>query len=136
MKDLIKRIIISLISWWLIWYLLFLLTQWATIVQWEYLEYNLLYFILLFLITWYLFIFFGIYPLHIKMTKATLFVCWLALIIIGDTVLTNNPSKLIFVGDIFKLLGAILTVLAWTNVLITDKVKKEKADKKIEIIEV
>jgi len=33
-------------------------------------------------------------------------------------------------------LGVVLTLLAWTNVLITDKVKKMKADKKVEIIEV
>lgn len=70
------------------------------------------------------------------MSKATLFVCGLALIIIWDTVLTNNPMSLVYVADLFKLLGVVLTLLAWTNVLVTDKVKKEKADSKIEIIEV
>jgi len=43
---------------------------------------------------------------------------------------------MVYVGDLFKLIGVVLTLLARTNVLVTDKVKKEKADKKIEIIEV
>ena len=43
---------------------------------------------------------------------------------------------MVYVSDLFKLIGVVLTLLAWTNVLVTDKVKKEKADKKIEIIEV
>jgi len=70
------------------------------------------------------------------MSKATLFVFGLALVVIGDTVLTNNPADMVYVGDLFKLVGVILTLLAWTNVLVTDKVRKEKADEKLEIIEV
>ncbi|MFA7298594.1 MAG: hypothetical protein WC010_03025 [Candidatus Absconditabacterales bacterium] len=70
------------------------------------------------------------------MTKATLFVLGLALIIIGDTVLLNDVTTYVYIGDIFKVLGVVLTLLAWTNLLITDKVKKQKQDKNIEIIEV
>jgi len=70
------------------------------------------------------------------MTKATLFVLGIALIIIGDTVLINDVSTYVYVGDIFKVLGVLLTLLAWTNVLVTDKVKKIQLDKKVEIIEV
>jgi ABC-type sulfate transport system permease component len=70
------------------------------------------------------------------MTKGTLFVLGLALIIIGQTVLLNDIENKVYIGDIFSLLGVILTLLAWTNVLITDKVKKVKAGKKVEIIEV
>jgi hypothetical protein len=51
-------------------------------------------------------------------------------------VLLNEPSKFVHVSDLFKLIGVIITLLAWTNVLITDKVKKKKEDSKIEIIEV
>jgi ABC-type sulfate transport system permease component len=70
------------------------------------------------------------------MTKGTLFVLGLALIIIGQTVLLNDITTKVYVGDIFSLLGVVLTLLARTNVLITDKVRKVKADKKVEIIEV
>lgn len=136
MKDIIKRVVISFVSWGFLWYLLFLFVNNATIVQWAYSEYNILYYIILTVICLYLFILFGIYPVHVKMTKATLFVCWLALVVIWDTVLTNNPSNSIYVGDLFKLLWVVLTLLAWTNLLITDKVTKQSADSKIEIIEV
>jgi hypothetical protein len=51
-------------------------------------------------------------------------------------VLLNDIETKVYVGDIFSLLGVVLTLLAWTNVLITDKVRKAKANKKVEIIEV
>lgn len=70
------------------------------------------------------------------MTKGTLFVIGIALILISKTVLVNDGAKHIYIGDIFAVLGVVLTLLAWTNLLITDKVKKVKADKKVEIIEV
>jgi len=47
---------------------------------------------------------FGIYPLHFRMTKATLFVMGIGLIIIGDTVLLNDITTYVYVGDIFKVL--------------------------------
>jgi len=70
------------------------------------------------------------------MTKATLFVMGLALIVIWDTVLLNDITTYVYVGDIFKVLWVILTLLAWTNVLITDKVKKKKQEKNVQVIEV
>lgn len=136
MKDIIKRLVIGVVSGGLIGYVFFLFMKGAIIVHGEFLEYNWIYYILLFVVCLYLFILFGIYPIHIRMTKPTLFVCGLALIVIGDTVLTNNPVDFVYVADLFKLLGVLLALLAWTNVLITDKVKKEKADSKVEIIEV
>jgi len=136
MKDIVKRVLISLISGGLLWYLLFLLTKWAIIVHGEFLEYNTIYYIILSAVCLYLFILFGIYPIAHKMSKATLFVFGLGLIVIWDTVLINKPTDMVYVGDLFKLIGVVLTLLARTNVLVTDKVRKEKADKKIEIIEV
>lgn len=136
MKDLIKRILISIISGWFLGYLGYLFFQNIMIVQWGFEQYNMIYYLILVLICLFLFIFFGVYPVHFRMTKATLFVMGIALIIIGDTVLLNDISTYVYVGDIFKILGVILTLLAWTNVLITDKVKKKGQSKKIEVIEV
>ncbi len=136
MKDILKRIVISIIFGALIWYLLFLFMNSAIIVQWEFLESNNLYYIILLAICVYLFVFFGIYPINIKMTKATLFVMGLALVIIWDTVLTNNSSNYVFVADLFKVVWVLLSILCWTNLLVTDKVKKIKDSKNIEIIEV
>jgi hypothetical protein len=136
MKDIFKRVSISVISWWFIWYIAYLFFQNIIIVQSWFIGYNTIYYAILILICLFLFILFGIYPVYFKMTKATLFVFWIALIIIWDTVLLNDVTTHVYVGDIFKLLWVILTLLAWTNVLITDKVKKQKQNKNIEIIEV
>jgi len=136
MKDILKRIIISVISWLFIWYLAYLFFQNTIIVQWWFVEYNVIYYLILILVCLFLFILFGVYPIHFRMTKATLFVLWIALIIIWDTVLLNDVTTYVYVGDIFKVLWVVLTLLAWTNVLITDKVRKQKQDKNIEIIEV
>jgi len=136
MKDIIKRISISVVSWWFLGYIAYLFFQNTIIVQWSFMEYNIMYYGILFLICLFLFILFGIYPIHFKMTKATLFVLGIALIIIWDTVLLNDIQNYVYVSDIFKVLWVVLTLLAWTNVLITDKVKKQKQDKRVEIIEV
>ncbi len=136
MKDIFKRVFISIISWIFLGYLAYLFFQNIVIVQWGFLEYNSLYYLVLALICLFLFILFGVYPIHFKMTKASLFVLGLTLIIIWDTVLINDVATSVYVGDIFKIFGVVLTLLAWTNVLITDKVKKQKQDKNIEIIEV
>jgi len=136
MKDIIKRIIISVISGLFLGYLAYLFFQGTVIVQSGYLEYTTIYYIILTLICLFLFILFGIYPVHFRMTKATLFVLGLALIVIGDTVLLNDVATYVYIGDIFKVLWVVLTLLAWTNLLITDKVLKKKQEKNIEIIEV
>lgn len=136
MKDLFKRIMISVISGWFLGYVAYLFFQNITIVQSGFIEYNMVYYVILLLICLFLFVLFGIYPVHFKMTKATLFVLGIALIIIWDTVLLNDIANHVYVADIFKVLWVVLTLLAWTNVLITDKVKKQKQSKKVEIIEV
>ena len=136
MKDIIKRVVIGVISGALLGYLAFLFVSKITIVQTGYTQFATLYFLILVVVCLVLFIFFAVYPVHFRMTKGTLFVFGLALIIIGQTVLLNDVATKVYVGDIFSLLGVVLTLLARTNVLITDKVKKVKADKKVEIIEV
>jgi len=136
MKDIIKRIIISIISWLFLGYLAYLFFQNTVIVQSFYIEYNTIYYLVLALICLFLFILFGIYPVHFRMTKATLFVLGLALIIIWDTVLLNDISTHVYIWDIFKVLWVVLTLLSRTNVLITDKVQKKKQAKNVEIIEV
>lgn len=136
MKDILKRIIISIVSGGFLWYLAYLFFQNTIIVQGWFIEYNAIYYLILTLICLFLFIFFGIYPVHFRMTKATLFVIGIALIIIGDTVLLNTIETYVYIWDIFKVLGVVLTLLAWTNVLITDKVKQQKQQKNMEIIEV
>ncbi|MEI7919146.1 MAG: hypothetical protein WCH65_02845, partial [bacterium] len=66
-------------------YLAYLFFQTTVIVQSGFIEYNSLYYLVLVLICLFLFVLFGIYPVHFRMTKATLFVVGIALIVIGDT---------------------------------------------------
>ncbi len=136
MKDIIKRVLISVFSGSLLWYLAYLYFQQIVIVQSWFTEYNIVYYGVLIIICLILFVFFGVYPVHFKMTKATLFVMGIALIIIWDTVLLNDVSNHVYIADMFKVVWVILTFLAWTNVLITDKVKKVWIDRKVKIIEV
>ncbi|MEI7563503.1 MAG: hypothetical protein WCJ39_07915 [bacterium] len=58
------------------------------------------------------------------------------MLVLGDTIFLNTPERSVYVGDLMKLFGVLLILLAWTNVLITDKVNKDKKMKKVEIIEV
>jgi hypothetical protein len=50
--------------------------------------------------------------------------------------LLNDMANHVYVADIFKVLWVVLTLLAWTNILITDKTKKQKQSKKVQVIEV
>jgi hypothetical protein len=136
MKDFIKRISIGIVSGVFIWYVAYLFFQNNIIVQTEFLAYNNIYFLILIVIWLILFLLFSVYPVYIKMTKATLFVFGIALIIIWNTVLLNIPEQHIYIWDLVKVFWVVLTLLAWTNTLITDKVQKKKQNKKIQIIEV
>lgn len=136
MKDLLKRLSIAIISWWLFWYVLYLFLKGQTIVQTGFSEYNMIYILVLLVSCLYLFVFFAVYPIYIKMSKVTLLVLGIALIIMGDTVLINIPDQKIYISDIIKVFGVIISLLSWTNVFITSKVKKEKETKKVEIIEI
>ena len=136
MKDLLKRCCIWLISGGFLWYLAYLFMKGIVFVQgWLPLSVSR-YYLIITLIFVFLFIFFALYPVHFKMNKATLFLVWLCLLVLGDTIFINTPEQGVFVGDLLKLLGVLLILLAWTNVLITDKVNNDKKMKKIEIIEV
>lgn len=136
MKDILKRVIISVVSWLYIWYLVFLFMWWQIIVGSWYEQYNLRYFAVLLLILLVLFIFFWIYPIHFRMTKWTLFVIWIFLIVVWNWVLLDDAKNYIFVWDLFEILWVVLVLLAWTNILITSKVTKKSKEKWIEIIEV
>jgi len=80
--------------------------------------------------------FYGIYPIHVKFSKATCLVVGLALIIFSQVILINDGPNGVFVGDLFSVLGVIILVLFPTNIITTDKVKKSKAKKNEVIIEV
>ena len=136
MKDLLKRISIWIVSWSFMWYITYLFFTWKTIVYQWFSEFNILYFIILAIIALYLFILFAIHPIYMKINKITLFVMWIGLVLMGDTVFINNSELYIYISDITKILGSFLVVLAWTNFFVSSKSKKQKENSKMEIIEV
>lgn len=136
MKDFLKRFSISVISISMISYLVYLFLNKQIIVQSQFIEYNVVYMVILVLIFLYLLILFGIYPIYFRMTKASLFVLWIAMIILWNNVLINNVDLNIYISDFIKILWVCFLMFCWNNVLITDKIKKQKNDSKLEIIEI
>ena len=136
MKDFIKRLLVIIIFWILAWYLIYSLIVWKSIVQSQYSNMNLLFYIILIAICMYIAIFYWIYPIHIKFSRSTLFVLWLSAIIMWKTVFLDDPMNNIYFWDISSVLWVIILIIWPTNLITTSKVKKIKEDKNIEIIEV
>ena len=136
MKDFIKRLLVIIIFWILAWYLIYSLIVWKSIVQSQYSNMNLLFYIILIAICMYIAIFYWIYPIHIKFSRSTLFVLWLSAIIMWKTVFLDDPMNNIYFWDISSVLWVFILIIWPTNLITTSKVKKIKEDKNIEIIEV
>lgn len=107
-----------------------------SLVQSEYENVNILFYIILIVLSLYVSVFYGLYPIHIKFSRATLFVLGLSAIIMGKTVFLNDPINSVYFGDLSCVLGVILLIVWPTNLIVTSKVKKVKEDKNLEIIEV
>lgn len=136
--DVIKRTLIVAIWAAFLAYMVYLFTHQQVIVQWEYIEFNAIMYGLLMAVILYKIVFFGIVPkafFGMKMTKATILVTGVVLIMIGDHMLLNDPDLHVYVGDIVKILWVVITILAPTNAFITKKVKKAKEESTMEIIE-
>ena len=136
MKDFIKRILVIIIFWILAWYLIYSLIVWKSIVQSQYSNMNVLFYLILIAICMYIAIFYWIYPIHIKFSRSTLFVLWLSAIIMWKTVFLDDPMNNIYFWDISSVLWVVILIIWPTNLITTSKVKKIKEDKNIEIIEV
>jgi hypothetical protein len=136
MRDIIKRLFIILLYGALLAYVVYLYGINATIVQWSYVDLQILLYILLFVFALYKFVFYGVYPVKIQFSKVTLFVLGLVLLFVGEYVLINNPTQWVYIADLVKIIAVVLIVLSPTNILHTDKVMKKEKQKGVEIIEV
>ena len=138
LPDIIKRTAITVIGAAFLAYIVYLFTNGQVIVQGEYENLNELLYVLLTAFILYKIVFFGIFPkalFGMKMTKATMLVSGIILILIGHYVLLNDASNHIFLWDIVKIIWVIITILGPTNMLISKKVKKKADESKMEIIE-
>ena len=136
MKDRIKRSIVILIFWIFLLYLIWLISQWTSIVKSGYENLNIPMYIILILLCLYMIWLYGIYPIHIKFSRATALVIWLFFIVISQVLLANDGYSHIYIWDMFSVLWVAILILFPTNILTTDKVKKQKAKKNEVIIEV
>ena len=136
MFDLIKRIVITIISGAVILYTGMLVSSHTIIVQPEYLGMNLVSMITMIIIAGYMMIVYGIYPLYHPMQKRILAIIGIACIIFGHTILLNDYNSSIYAGDIMKIFGVIIVWLGATGILTsTKKIAGQKKWKTIEIIE-
>ena len=133
MKDRIKRGIVIAIFGVFLWYLIWLISQWTMIVKPEHSNRNIPMYIILIVLCIYMIWLYGIYPIHIKFSRATSLVISLFFIVISQVLLANDGYAHIYIWDLFSVLWVSILILFPTNILTTDKVKKQK-DKKNEII--
>ena len=136
MKDKIKRSIVITIFGLFLLYLIWLISQWTMIVQNQYAGRNIPMYVILIALCLYMIWLYGIYPIHIKFSRATALVIWLLFIVISQIMLANDGYSHIYIWDMFSVLWVLILILFPTNILTTEKVKKQKAKKDEIIIEV
>lgn len=136
MKDLFKRIWIITFFGLFTWYLVYSILNWVMIVNPQYIELNYIFYAILIILSLYIAVYYGIYPMHIKFSRAILFVIGIASIIMGKTVLANNGIEGVFFWDIACVFWVITLIIGPTGLIFTQKVKKQKEERELEIIEV
>lgn len=137
MKDKLKRGLVIAIFWAFLVYLGWMIFKWEPIVNTQSVSSSRdvpLYVILIALCIYMIF-FYGIYPIHIKFSRATSLFIALFFIVISQY-LANDWKEWIIIWDLFSVLWVLTLILFPTNILTTDKVKKQKAKKNEIIIEV
>lgn len=136
MRDVIKRSIVITIFGLFLLYLFWLIYQWESIVKSEYSGRNIPMYVILILFCVYMIALYWIYPIHIKFSRATSLVIWLLFIVISQIVLANDWYSHIYIWDMFSVLWVLILILFPTNILTTEKVKKDKSKKDEIVIEV
>ena len=137
MKDKLKRGLVIAIFWAFLVYLGWMIFQWEPIVNSQLVSSSrdIPLYVILIALCIYMIFFYGIYPIHIKFSRATSLFIALFFIVISQF-LANDWSKWIIIWDLFSVLWVVILILFPTNLITTDKVKKEKAKKNEVIIEV
>lgn len=137
MKDIFKRIIIISFFWLFTGYLLYSLIIGKPIVNNQYDNYmNYIFYAIFILLSLYVGIYYGIYPMHIKFSRAILFVIGLSSIIMGKVILANDWLQAIYFWDLASVFGVVILIIWPTGLIFTNKIHKQKEEKDLEIIEV
>ncbi len=133
--DIVKRSIFWILFVAIISYLVYLLTNWTIIVNENFLDKNNIVYWLYILIFLYYIVFYTIKPTYIKRYKLRNTLLWIFVIVSSQTFLANMWSENIYYADILTVIWVFLTIIWPTNLLISKKLKQEKQEKKMEVIE-
>lgn len=135
MKEIIRKIIISVICILILAYLLFLFQNNQIITTEAYLTNNNLFYLLLALIPLYFLINFVVLKKYPAKHKIIGVLIGIITILFSKFYLINDGLNGQFIGDLFTIIGIIIIWVSPTNILINSKIKKMRDDKKVEIIE-
>ncbi|HKL44008.1 MAG TPA: hypothetical protein VJ892_01885 [Candidatus Absconditabacterales bacterium] len=133
--DIVKRSIFGILFVAIISYLVYLLTNGTIIVNENFLDKNNIVYGLYILIFLYYIVFYTIKPTYIKRYKLRNTLLGIFVIVSSQTFLANMGSENIYYADILTVIGVFLTIIGPTNLLISKKLKQEKQEKKMEVIE-
>lgn len=133
--DKLKRIILFICFGGILWYLIYLICNGITIVNWSN-SVNYIIYWLLIIIFLYFIIFYSIKPTYIKWFKVINTLIWLFIVYISQSFLLNSWYDKIYYWDIFSVIWVIITILWLTNVFLSSKSKKQQDESKSEIIEI
>ncbi len=135
--DWIKRLGIFTFSSAVLVYLGYLFQADTVIIQEWIAEYwNLGSYIVLGIIFLYFLLCYAIKPMYFKKAKLLNIILGLVVLLIWHQVLVNDTSSQLYIGDIITVVGIIVTFVGGTNLIVSQKVKQQKEDAEIEIIEV
>lgn len=137
MKDMIKRLAVISFFGLFTWFLCYNLILGKPILQNE--DNQLLHYLfygILILLSLYVGVYYGIYPMHIKFSRAILFVIGISAIIMGETMFANDGLNGLYFGDLAKVFGVVVLIVGPTGLIFTKRIHKQKEEKELEIIEV
>lgn len=135
MFDIIKRILVTVISGAVIVYTWSLISSQAIIVQPEYSGMNFVSLLAMIAVAIYMMVVYGVYPLYHAMQKRILAIVGIATIIFGHVVLLNDYNTGMYAGDIMKVFWVLIIWFGATGLLTSKKIIQQKKEKSLEIIE-
>ncbi len=134
--DTIKRILVTLISWMVVAYAVYLIATSSTVVQPEHLGMNIVGILVMVLSAGYVGVVYGVYPIYHPYQKRIFFILGLFLIFFGQFILLNNSDTHIYASDITKFFGVLIIWFWATGILSkTQAIQSQKKEAKLEIIE-
>lgn len=136
MKDYIKRLFVLCFFWIFVWFLFYNLLIGQSIVQISHQEFNYPVYAILIALSLYVVWCYGLVPTHVKFSRAILFVIGIVSLIVGKILLANDWAHGVFFWDIASVFWVITLIVGPTGLIFTQKIKKEKEEKDLEIIEV